>query len=288
MKNQHFDKWDFDNAISVIETNPKESKQRLEEYLKKYSDDYSSYIYYAFSLIKLGDFTTAETIINKVEELVENDYNYQKDENSLKHFNKHLISAKIKLLSYQKKYYKLYKLFLKYSEVTKSQDLNRTFFYCKKKLGLLDPNKRNKNSYIFRQTIEYKEDDFLEHIKNHLTEYNEETNEANDCFFYSSFPFKSILEEIKKIIPCEKRIYPGDYDNLYIFKYDSCGKVNSKSTDYFKVVCFHDTKDIITMYPADDCEHLPYIDLNYLKEEKNTPKVKRLSQIDKFNQRYKK
>ena len=41
------------------------------------------------------------------------------------------------------------------------------------------------------------------------------------------------------------------------------------------------------MYPADDCENLPYTDLNYLNEEITNPKVKRLSQIDKFNQRYK-
>ena len=43
------------------------------------------------------------------------------------------------------------------------------------------------------------------------------------------------------------------------------------------------------MYPSLNCENLPYIDLNYLKQninEENT-KVKKISQIDKFNQRYK-
>ena len=45
------------------------------------------------------------------------------------------------------------------------------------------------------------------------------------------------------------------------------------------------------MCPVEDNLNIPYIDLNYLNQEKNqettTTKVKRLSQIEKFNQRYK-
>ena len=57
--------------------------------------------------------------------------------------------------------------------------------------------------------------------------------------------------------------------------------------DYFKVFCFNDNNNnIISMCPSNHCECLPYVDLNYLKEN-DKPKVKTISQIEKFNRRYK-
>ena len=196
------------------------------------------------------------------------------------------LTRKLRLLSYQEKYNELYQYCLNHLQEIKDSDLNRTFFYSKKKVGMIDFNRREKNSYIFRQIIKYEESDFLEHIKRHLADYNKDSDEPNACIFSSNFPIEDILKEIKKYIPSDKRLYPSDFDNLYTFKYDGCGKVNNKTTDYFKVICFHNTQDIITFYPATDCEELPYIDLNYLNTNKNT-KVKRLSQTEKFNQRYK-
>ena len=43
------------------------------------------------------------------------------------------------------------------------------------------------------------------------------------------------------------------------------------------------------MYPHMPEEYIGYTDLNYLKEEQEVPtlkKVKRLSQVEKFNQKY--
>ena len=102
--------------------------------------------------------------------------------------------------------------------------------------------------------------------------------------FVSGFEIDRVLEEIKKYIPSDKRIYSGFYQDTYVFKYDFSGKDNNKATDYFKVICFHNTSDIITICPSLYCENLPYVDLNYMEKEK--PKQKTLSQIDKFNQRY--
>ena len=59
-----------------------------------------------------------------------------------------------------------------------------------------------------------------------------------------------------------------------------------KITDYFKVICFHNTSNFITMLPVAEGEFLPHVDLNYMLSESNH-KVKIKSQIDKFNQRYK-
>ena len=73
---------------------------------------------------------------------------------------------------------------------------------------------------------------------------------------------------------------------MYVFKYDNCGKHDNKIANYFKIICFHNTQDYITMFPCSNCENLPYVDLNYLVNSNDIPKVKTLSQIEKFNKRY--
>ena len=116
---------------------------------------------------------------------------------------------------------------------------------------------------------------------------NFERIEQVSIFAYD-FPILEIVEEIKKYIPSDKRINGGFYDNVYIFKYDYCGKVEGKTANYFKVVCFDGTSDFITIYPCVEGKNLPYTDLNYLQyanaNSNNRGKV--LSQIDKFNRRY--
>ena len=46
--------------------------------------------------------------------------------------------------------------------------------------------------------------------------------------------------------------------------------------------------DIITIFPTTIGEYLPQIDLTHLTYQEKETKVRRLSQIDKFNKRYKK
>ena len=77
------------------------------------------------------------------------------------------------------------------------------------------------------------------------------------------------------------------FDDKYIFKFDNCGRADYKITDYFEVVTLLDSCDFITMYPANISNTMPYIDLNYLKENKKVNE-KRISQIDKFYKRYQK
>ena len=72
---------------------------------------------------------------------------------------------------------------------------------------------------------------------------------------------------------------------MYVFRYDECGTSKKGPVDYIKVFTFNDTNDFITMYPCKDVERLSYVDLNYMRKVNNT-KVKRRSQIDKFNKRF--
>ena len=200
-----------------------------------------------------------------------------------------IIFCYFKLLSYQHKYSELYKFFNDYFSIIIDLKLTSLVFFCRKKLNLLDSESRDGNTYLYRQIIEYKNDDFLEHIKKHLADFNKDLDNPNSSIFSTDFPIDNVIETVKKCIPSSKRLFTGFYEDTYVFKYDCCGRVNNKSTNYFKVICFNDTNDIITMCPSLNCEELPYIDINHLNSIIHTEncKVKRLSQTDKFNQRYK-
>ena len=287
--NKYFDEWKLNRAASYINTNPLVAKLRFEQYLKDYPKDYLTQIYYAAVLITLGEFNEAENILNHVEFLFNSDKQManKASKETLKKVKDNIITSKMRLLSYQEKYNELHEYIQKYFYEIKSMGfaINPLLYYGRKKLGQIDENKREQHTYIFRQIIRYEEKDFLEHIKKHLSEYTDNTINPDISVFKKDFPLDIVIEEIKKHIPSDIRLYPNLYSDAYVFRYDNCGKTKNEEVHYFKVACFHNTNEIITIFPEKDCENLPYIDLNYLNVN-NKPKTKTLSQIDKFNKRY--
>jgi len=285
MEQQHFNQWDFSQAISQIEENPLESKSRFETYLQKYPKDYSTYCYYASALIMLGQFNEAEKVLNNVEIAAKKDADFYKLSDRVKHFEKHLLLHKVKLLSYQERFEELYQLYIENSKELDSMNINYLIFYCKKKVGKLGFCDSTKLTYLYSQIIDYQENRFLEHIKKHLADYYDPDNPNNNVFS-SDFPIDEIIEEIKKYIPHDKRkICLGYAEDEYIFKYDNCGRDNNKLVDYFKVICFHNSDNFITICPVQECKNLPYIDLNYLNLDNKKNKVRRISQKEKFQNR---
>lgn len=287
MKMQHFDSWEFRHIFHLVETNPNEAKIQMEEYLKNYSTDHSAYTYYAYILIVLGYFDEAENILEYVKRTYINDTNFMKDKKKVELIKENIIFNTFKLLSYQKRYEELFFFCKENMNIIRKLKLNSLDFYCKKRLGIKCPEAIEKFSYLFRQIANYSEDDFLEHIKKHMADYNQDLDEPNEYLFGPEFPVNEVLAEVRKYIGSDKRLFSGFYEDLYIFKYDYCGRVKNKAVNYFRVIALNDTDNFITMFPSDDCESMPYIDLNYLSYKKDKPKEKKLSQIDKFNQRYK-
>ena len=285
MKNKYYNEWEFDRILKVMEFNPLTANIKLEAYLNKYPKDYCAIIMYIATLITIGKFSKAEMLLNELEDT------YKKDKHFIKKYPKiyqeklraNIISSRIRLLSYQEKYEEAQNLYLKYEDDLQKLgiEMERILFYLRKKLNLpirIDPESYR---YIYRQINEYSVVDFLGHIKKHLALYNHNKEQS---IFNCDFPLDKVITEIKKYIPGEKRLYPFIYADLYIFKYDSCGIESGKVANYFKVVCFHNTSDIITMYPINCCEESLCIDINYLIP--NDTKLKALSRIDRFNNRY--
>ena len=286
MQQKYFDIWEFKQSLDLYITNPIECKNRLEKYIKKYPEDYSGYTYYSSALIMLGMFDEAEEILKHIQIIYESFSNSPKSKERAKHIHDHIVFSKIKLLLFQEKYDELYDYYLENIDAMKKNDISHIIPYIKKKKGVLENNLREEKRYLVRQIIEYKEEDFLDHIRKHIQDNDNSFNLTSENYFFKDFPLEKVLEEIKKYIPSDKCLFPGFFDNIYFFKYDSCGKEKNKTVNYFKVVCFHNTKDLITIYPCSGYENLPYIDLNYMINQEEKPKVKKISQIDKFNKRF--
>ncbi len=286
MKN-YFNEYEFNEAFKLQYIDPYEAEKRYENYFLKYPFDYNTYPYFVSLLILLGKFEKANDILNYIEKKAFNDSNYCNRIDKVDFLNYGLFTCRLKLLLFNKKYKELIIYYYQNIDNIKGYDLennlNSLIFYCRKMLGDLDPKRREKNAYLYRQIVRYEESDFRNHIKKHLINEKEEDNE---CVFSYDFPVDMVIEEIKKYIPSNKCLYHGFFDNVYYFKYDNVGRCNGKITDYFKVVALDNSKDFITMCPVMEGENLPYINLNYLIEKGNN-EVKKISMIDKFNKRYK-
>ena len=274
---QYYNIHEFNKAVESQYSNPYEAKRLYEEYFNNYPNDYTSYPYFISVLISLGELEYAEKIYNFVKRKVDSDDKYKCDRAKYHYYEYGMFTSKLKLLFQAGRYQDALNLYNNNVRDFVNVELNDMHFYCMEKTGRLDPTRRDENSYLFRQIVEYKEEDFRDHIKKHLLlpDYDNQ----NESVFVEGFPIDKVIEEVRKYLPSEKRILSGFIADFYFFKYNDCGK------DHFKVICFHNTNNIITMCPTDNGEYMPYVDLNYLKQEEK-PKVKTLSQIDKFKKRY--
>lgn len=288
MKKQYFNKFEFKKALSIYQTDPIEAKNKFEEYLKKYPEDYCTYTYYIGVLIELGKFDEAEKVLNYTVKKVNDDSNFLKQKTKLKLFQDNIFYCKLRLLSYNEKYYELYKVCTNNYNLISQMSLESIDFYAKVKNNMINEDFRESVSYGLKQMIKYEESDFLEHVKKHLPDCIYDVDNPNKNLFMSDFPLEKVINETKKYIPSNKCLFPGFYENIYVFKYTCCGKDNNKTVNFFKVICYHNTQNYITMVPCADCENLPYVDLDYLINTNDIPKVKTLSQIEKFNKRYNK
>lgn len=280
--NQYYNLFEFRRACSFINTNPLRAKELFEEYFEKYPNDLSSKPYYIYTLIILGKLEEAKANLEQLKIDIYSNPKFYKQKAKLKQVLNGIQLNELRILARERRYQEFYDYLRKTNCL--NDDKQISLFY-RKKLGL-ENHPRNYNSYILNQIIEFHEEDFLDHIKKHTADYNKDFDYPNLAIFSPDFPLEDILTEIKNYIPSDKHLWYGFFEDAYIFYYPNCGRVNHKLVDYFKVVCFDDNDcNLITMYPAANCDMLPATDLSYINQE-DKPKVKTLSPIEKFNRRY--
>lgn len=254
----------------------------LEKYIANYPNDLAGYNYLANTYMSLGDFKAAEKIFEKATAIITNETS-EKGKEMLTMF-------KIKMLCYQNRYSECLETLIKNKDVYfKNEWLYfGTILFLKKQLGILTDfdYKMAKGKYLLSQIVSYDENEAISHIEKHL-----ESSDDDTCVkFVENFSLRDIFFKLRKTLPlnANNKIYKDDISNEYVFKYISNGHVGSKLVDYFIVITIKDTNEIITMCPYENKARRPYIDITPIQKEKIKPKVKRLSQIDKFNQRYSK
>lgn len=285
MHNKYFDKWEFKDALEYMESDPIRANDKFEEYLRRYPNDYGIIVYYISNLITLGKFDIAKKYINYLEDKVKTDKQFLSYTKKVEQLKSRLIFNKLRIYSYTKDYKKFYQLFFSLPDSLRKNEYSIVFNYVRKQDNKSLNDLRHKDSYMYNQIVNYSEGLFREHINKHLADYNCNLDEPNPNVFSVDFPIDKVLEEVKKYIPSDKRLCSGFLENVYVFKYDSCGRDKNKVVDYFKVICFHDTCDMITIVPVNKIENMPYVDLNYMIENKY--ESKRESARDRFNRKLK-
>lgn len=286
-KTEYFNEREYKQALAMITINPEKAAFLYKNYLEKYPTDSCAYSDYAYVLIILRRFEEAEEILNYAKKLFYEDNFLRLSKENREQLNNRLIFDSLKLLSFQERYEELYRFCIENSKKLYELNIGSMIFFSKIRSGRPAGKSRKDYSYRSRQIIEYHEEEFLEHVKKHLSDYNLESDDNDTATFVEGFPFNKVFEEVKKYIPSNKGLCSGFCDNRYFFKYYNCGRVNNTLVHHFIVICFHNSNDFITMYPVADADELPCVDLNYMHEEKKDVKTRKLSQIDKFNQRYK-
>ena len=281
MKKTYFDEWQTKKICKDSICNIAIVKQEIENYIQDYPEDYSMKSYYANILIRSNELEEAIKEINNVEFLVSIDSKYQKNSEKNNILYKDIIKDKLKYYMYTNQYHEFIKLYL---ATNIDEKLDHIYYYVLKQLNLVKINDLDCNSYLRKQILNYSFEEFLDHIQKHCSTYDDIEN-PNMCIFAPDFPIDNIINELTKYLLISSKINSGYLDNTYYFKYDNCGTVKGQMVDYFEVVCFKDTNDLITMCPEENCECEP-VDLNYLKDKNCLSKVRRISQIDKFNKKY--
>ena len=84
-------------------------------------------------------------------------------------------------------------------------------------MGILHTDKREYQSYFFKQILEYRESDFFEHVQKHLADYNLNADKPNNSIFVPDFPINKVIEEIKNKIPSEERMHTVFLEDIYIY-----------------------------------------------------------------------
>ena len=251
-----------------------EAINKFEIYFQKCPNDISGYAYYIETLMKLGKLDKAVEIFNQI----------RVEENTTIHAKEELLRIKLRLLMLNEEYDKAYQFLLQYQSLFDKNKWATGALSCflKKQLGILTDLEKEEFSkkYLLRQIIFYNEGDVLTHL---YSSYQGTLENTNSVQFVEDFQLKDMYERLRKMIPNQDKIYDDVISDKYIFKYDACGHVNSKLVDYFAVVAIKNTNDIFTMYP---CSYKPDIKVPDLTPEISKEKTKRMSQIDKFNQRY--
>ena len=258
--NEYYDYQEIGKIEKMTIINHEHALERIEKYLEQHPKDYYGLSLYSRILVKNKRFEEARMVLDKLESQVKNDKIISADPKKFEILLENIYISNVHYYLYNHQYYMANTYFYKCNHYNNSDGFYNTYFYILKKLNRPELKSFYRGTYCQSQILNYNYEFMRLHIQKHIMRESRDNNN----FFVLDFPIDDILNEIKKYLVDENAFYSGFISDVYYFKYDSCGKVFNSYTDYFKVSCFHRTKDIITMLPVTDYNELLVIDLNYM------------------------
>lgn len=285
-KNMYYDHHEFMKALNVKDIDTDLSIDRFKEYIENYPLDFSASAYYISVLIKNKRLDEADIALAKLEEnLMENNYENFLPEQVDK-IKSAIVYSKLKLLMYKEKYMEAFAYIFNNSYMLNCDRdyLEAIMLYIRKKVGNIHTHYQLcPDEYMINQILDYSHERLLEHVNRNVAV--EDVNiDANIPVFSNEFPLDEVIEYVRSNTPNDHAIYNGIFEDTYIYKYDLCGKIGKKNVDYFKVLTFHDTNQILTIHPCIEGDYLDYTDINYLNRNSNVGHVE--SGLERFNKRY--
>lgn len=269
-----YNKLEIDRINDLMKVNPLLAKAEIEKYLAKYPNYDWGYVMQANILIILGEVQKANDVLNFLESKVNSNKRLNKKIRKL--YNNMITTLRLRILAYNKNYDTLYEFFLHNNEFITEAKLASEWFYIRILTG--NSNGELIPGYLANQIANYNEVYFRNHIQKHFT-----LKTQDNSVFSENFPLEKVLEILPNYLKTPGLFY--DYvTDKYIFRLDGVGSAGGMDTDLFEVITIHGTDHIINMYPTLEGTYTNSIDLNPIL---NKGYSRKLSQIDKFNQRYK-
>ncbi len=276
---KYYDKERFDKIFTRKRNNSYDViLAEFESYLTDFPYDAYAINEYLSLCVKLNQLARMEPYMNGDE--LHTRYTDEKDRLLFKH-------VKLKYYSYMHMFENCYTLLNEIKDIPKTPiagfyqvNLN---FYLRFKLGLLKASEYQTKTYLFQQIIDYDIERAANHIQKHIASI-----EKGNGTFIRSIHLADFLEQIQKKLPNEKHFNTLYFSNKYCFKSSNLGYIDGDYINLSEVITLDDTNQIITMYPLKNIDNIPVIDISAPILEGEPNKIKRKSQIEKFNERYKK
>ena len=260
---------------NYLELGKKEKTLEYIETLSEFGNLYRDNCYYYLGKVELlnGNYNKAFDYFEKV------------TTNKIKTYKSTKLQE-IFILIKKEKYEEAYIIFNELKKIGFDDEL-RNFMhtmlvYFNKKLNLnLDITS---NSYIDKLIVNYDKKLVLKHISKHkYSDYNK----LKHTLFNYDIDVEEIYDFAYNNIN-EANYIDNNFTDCYILKYNNIGINSEGICNYLKVVTLPNSKEIVTIYPYDDIciDDFMYEEVQEEIMISKQQKVKKISQIDKFNKKY--
>lgn len=263
----------------------KEALKALNKYAREYPRDNTIPLLYADLLYRMGDYSSAHEYLNQ----------FELPENANKILRNKYQLLLIKLAMEERKFDKAFHYYMKaIKQIDDSKEMNgydqilsstTLYFFLKQRAGLLrDDEIEIATSYLNTQILAFDEERTIEHV------IQSSEGSISDSFNMDKYSFTVDIRKLFNMVNASKIDVPSLYSSPVLrerfYKYENVGTTpEGEILDYFVASSFYDTDEIVALYPAKFRSGMDYTDITP-RRNVTTNKVRRLSQIEKFNRKY--